>query len=180
MAREVHGFTEHELPGKDVESEIGSPRGWRIRWVQEEVHRHKSEERPVVSAILDDIGPGHGVVGEAMDEECLVLTFTVVHKGHGDSKLLDVEQLRVRPVDLLAEQEQEESDEDRTGILNQEDSRPGDLHSQIFEDKLDLFKIRSSDIVAQLLSLVRKCRPICTIDAESYPLGGEALLSWVD
>ena len=91
MTLVVHDLAEEEFAEEDVVVHgARHPGGRRVFWMQKEVHREEAEDGPVVGAILDDVGPGHGVVTEAVHEDCFVLSLEIVNQGHGHADFLSV------------------------------------------------------------------------------------------
>ena len=96
VALVIHILAEHELPEENsVYLLILHPARWRVVRSKEKVHCESSEDSPVVCAILDDVGPWHSVIGEAVNKKCLVLALQVVDQCHRDTQFLHVQQLRI-------------------------------------------------------------------------------------
>ena len=96
VALVIHVFAEHELPEENsVDLLILHPARWRVVWSQEKVHGESSEDSPVVCAILNNVGPWHSVIGEAVHKKCLVLALQVVDQCHRYTHFLYVQQLRI-------------------------------------------------------------------------------------
>ena len=106
--------------------------------MKEEVHVHESEEEPVVGAVLEEVEEGHCVIGEAMDEQGLKLSLDIVEDYHCNSYLLvEGEGLRLA-IDLLLEHCKKCCNKDWSEVLNQEDSFPRDLATQVLENQSDV------------------------------------------
>ena len=60
MSLQVKEFKHTEGNSRAVVEVVGSPGGWRVVGVQEEVHRQESKEAEVMEAILEHVGEGHG------------------------------------------------------------------------------------------------------------------------
>ena len=56
--------------------------------MQQKVNGAEAHEYPIMRAIFENIEEGHGVIGEAVNEESLELTLDVVSEYHGEAEFL--------------------------------------------------------------------------------------------
>lgn len=152
MGHEVEEFKEEEHDKKYNLGGVIGPCRRRVLWMDKEVDCAEAHQNPIVGAVLEHVEEGHGIVGEAVDEQCLELTLQVMAQDHGEAKFL-VESVRlVFAINLLPESHQKHCDQDGSKVLNKEYEFPRYLHPQILEDKLnaaslDLF--RSQEVTEQ-------------------------------
>lgn len=102
MAHQVQELEQHEEAGYRVEHGFRGPGRGGVVGVQEEVHVDESKDEPVVGAVLEQVGEGHRVIGETMDEQGLEFALQVVPNHHSEAELL-VELEAGFPIDLLLE-----------------------------------------------------------------------------
>lgn len=121
--------------------------GGRVGRGVDEVGDFEAGEEPVVSAVFEDVGSGHGSAAEAVDEEGLQLSFEEVEGNHDHGEGLQLRWLRRGIfVDVGTGEVAEGVDEEGPQVFDDEDSSPGNLEAQVFdEDGAAISKLEGLD-----------------------------------
>jgi len=134
VAHKVHELEESESSSKHVVAVFASASPLRLGVVrmEEEVHG-ESHQQPVVRAVLENVEYGHRVVGEAMDVQSLKFALHIVAHHHRTSQPLVKRQRFLSLPEAGPRCEKEAGNENRSEVLDQEDSSPANLSANVFE-----------------------------------------------
>lgn len=136
VSHQVEELKEHEKGNHSVHEFLASsPGGRAVLGVQEKVHVDEAKDEPVVKGILEQVEDGHAIIGEAMHIQGLELTLEVVSENKGEANLLVQGKGLVCFVDLLAESEEERTNDNRSRVFKQEHRLPGDLRAKVLENE---------------------------------------------
>lgn len=90
----------------------------------------ETRDGPVEEAVFEDVLPGHGVGGELVDEESLVLALDEVQHDHGETDPLSLGHVGVSiGVQIGAGCDEEGMENEGTEVLDDEDGSPSNLVS---------------------------------------------------
>lgn len=102
--------------------------GGEGRGAVDEVGAQGAGDGPVEEAVLEDVEEGHGVGGELVDEERLVLALDKVQHNHAEREPLGLRHVAISVlVQVGASGDDGGVDEDRAEVLDDEDSLPANL-----------------------------------------------------
>ena len=142
MAVQVRKLAENVHRQSWVRDERIARRGRHRRWSVGEVCYERTSKDPIVGRILEDVACRHCSQAEAVDEDRLKLSLEKVEYKHPHGQRLQSRRrcICAFAIDIWSQKVDSRVYQQRPKVLDDEDSPPGDLRTEI----LDLYHIAVS------------------------------------